>query len=100
MLEAALQAERALDLYVVIADENRRAAALEVTQALRQAGFRAAYPLTDTKVARQFQTAEEQGAGRVIVVGAEYPALSIKDLASRTERSCLRETLLAELGPP
>ncbi|MCB1090042.1 MAG: histidine--tRNA ligase, partial [Verrucomicrobiae bacterium] len=97
-LGVALRALRALDLYVVIADEARRAEALGVVQALRGAGYRVGYPLVETKVGKQFQAAEEQGAGRAVVVGAEFPVLSIKDLAQRSETTSTREKLLSELA--
>ena len=99
-LEASLRASQALDVYVVIADESRRPQALEIVQALRGAGLRTGYSLAEAKVARQFQAAEEQGAARAVVVGAEFPGLSIKDLASRSESGCDRDSLLEELGKP
>lgn len=97
-LDAALRRSRALDVYVVIAAEDRRAEALGVVQALRGAGLRVGYPLVEAKVGRQFQAAEEQGAARAVIVGAEFPTLSIKDLAQREEKASRMETLLADLG--
>ena len=46
------------------------------------------------KVAKQFQSAEKSGARFALVVGAEYPALKLKILASRTEESGTAETAI------
>jgi len=98
-LAAAVRDGAALDTYVVIADEARRPEALALAAALRDAGHRVDYPLGPAKVGRQFQNAEASGAKRAVVVGAEWPEIKIKDLATRTEQSADRETLLAALGP-
>jgi histidyl-tRNA synthetase len=97
-LEAALKSGRALDIYVVVADESSRPQALAVVQDLRSAGYRVGFPLVEAKVGKQFQTAEEQGARRAVIVGAEFPTLSIKDLALREETTSSRERLIADLG--
>jgi histidyl-tRNA synthetase len=84
-LEAWVEAACGVDVWVVVADEARRAAALEVLHAVRQAGWRADMALGPAKVAKQFQAAEGARARVAIVVGSEYPLLKLKDLASRTE---------------
>src|SRR5712691_7528747 len=61
-LEAAIKEQNKIDIYVVIAKEERRADALEQIQELRDRGYRVDYPLTAEKVAKQFQTAENIGA--------------------------------------
>ncbi|HRJ73760.1 MAG TPA: ATP phosphoribosyltransferase regulatory subunit, partial [Terrimicrobiaceae bacterium] len=73
------------DIYVVIADEARRAEALGVVQTLRNAGLRVEYALSAAKVGKQFQTAESLGASLAAVVGQEWPAVKIKTLATRQE---------------
>jgi len=85
LLEAWLARERAADLYVVIAKEDRRADAMALVQRLRDAGHRTEYPLTAAKVGKQFQTAEQLGATRAILVGDEWPQVKVKTLASREE---------------
>src|SRR5438046_1718382 len=60
-MEKAIANDRKIDIYIVIAKEERRADALKQIQQLRDRGFRVDYPLTPTKVARQFQAAEEAG---------------------------------------
>src|SRR5207237_7730856 len=57
-LEAAVKEQNKIDIYVVIAKEQRRADALEQIQELRDRGYRVDYPLTAEKVAKQFQAAE------------------------------------------
>jgi histidyl-tRNA synthetase len=77
----------ACDVHVVIADESKRAESLKLITDLRRAGISADYPLNPAKVAKQFQSAEKSGARFALVVGAEYPELKLKILASRTEES-------------
>jgi histidyl-tRNA synthetase len=75
------------DVYVVIADESKRAESLKLVTDLRRAGISADYPLVSPKVAKQFQNAEKTGARFALVVGTEYPQLKVKILSSRTEAS-------------
>jgi histidyl-tRNA synthetase len=75
------------DVYLVIADEGRRADSLKLVTDLRRAGISTDYPLNPAKVAKQFQAAEKSGARFALVVGAEYPELKLKILSSRTEES-------------
>jgi histidyl-tRNA synthetase len=73
----------ALDAYVVVADEGYRPQALGLVQKLRAAGFRADFPLSPTKVGKQFQAAESVQARLAVVVGAGFPKLQVKHLATR-----------------
>jgi histidyl-tRNA synthetase len=75
------------DVYVVVADEDKRPDALKLVTDLRRAGISTDLALTPTKVARQFQGAERSGARFALVVGSEFPELNLKILASRTEES-------------
>ena len=77
----------ACDVFVVIADEAKRPESLRLVTDLRRAGISADLPLGNAKVAKQFQSAEKSGARFALVVGAEYPELKLKILASRTEES-------------
>ena len=87
-MEAWLQRHAAnCDIYVVIADDTKRAESLKLVTDLRRAGISADYPLNPAKVAKQFQNAEKSGARFALVVGAEYPALKLKILSSRTEEN-------------
>jgi histidyl-tRNA synthetase len=75
------------DVYLVIADETKRAESLKLVTGLRRAGISADYPMNPAKVAKQFQAAGKSGARFALVVGAEYPELKLKILSSRTEES-------------
>lgn len=84
----------ACDVFVVVADETKRAQSLRLVTDLRRAGISADLPLGLPKVAKQFQAAEKSGARFALVVGAEYPELKLKVLASRTEESGNAETAI------
>jgi len=75
------------DVYVVIADEQKRSETLKLVTDLRRAGISADFPLNPVKVAKQFQAAEKSRASFALVVGAEFPELKLKILSSRTEES-------------
>ena len=62
---------------------------------LREAGLRADLALAPAKVAKQFQAAEAAQARVAVIVGAEFPAVKIKDLAARTEQLAESSTWLA-----
>jgi len=85
------------DVYVVIADEARRSEALGIVQSARDAGKRVDFPLKPAKVGRQFQEAEQLGAKCAVVVGAEWPLVKVKTLATRLEETLEREELAARL---
>src|SRR5437762_49595 len=57
-LQSATADDGKIDIYIVIAKEERRADALAQIQQLRDHGYRIDYPLTSEKVGKQFQTAE------------------------------------------
>ena len=99
-LEAAIKDQNKIDIYVVIAKEQRRADALEQIQALRDRGYRVDYPLTPAKVARQFQTAEELGAGLRSRLNAEEVALAgiREQLASERPDSDAHGTRVADFN--
>ncbi len=95
--DAWLQRERACDLYVIIAQEERRPDALALIQRLRQAGQRIDYSLTPAKVGKQFQTAEHLRATRALLIGEEWPLVKLKTLTTREEILLSPADLLAHL---
>ncbi|MEA3210891.1 MAG: histidyl-tRNA synthetase [Chthoniobacter sp.] len=97
--DAWLARERACDVFVVIAREERRGDALALVQRLRDSGQRVDFPLTAAKVGKQFQTAEQLGATRAVLVGDEWPQLKVKTLASREEVTVGIEGLADALKP-
>jgi len=85
--------QHAADIYVVVAQEERRPAALGIVEELRSAGWRVDFPLTPAKVGKQFQTAEQLGARIAVLVGEEWPNVKVKTLATREEQIIPREEL-------
>jgi histidyl-tRNA synthetase len=96
-MEKVIADDRRIDIYIVIAKEERRGDALTQIQQLRDRGYRVDYPLTATKVGRQFQTAEDAGASLAILFGDEWPEVKIKELDTREEKLIAHEELLAHL---
>jgi histidyl-tRNA synthetase len=84
-IEKAIATAGKIDIYIVIAKEERRANALTQIQELRDHGYRVDYSLTGEKVGRQFQAAEDVGAALAILYGDEWPQVKIKTLATREE---------------
>ncbi len=97
-LTRALLRELSLDAYVVVADESRRPEALALVQTLRQADLRIDYAFSAAKVGKQFQAAEERKARFALVVGAEFPQVTLKDLVARTQEELPAEGLAAALA--
>ncbi|HEV2843163.1 MAG TPA: histidine--tRNA ligase [Chthoniobacterales bacterium] len=93
-MEEAIATQQNLDIYIVIAKEERRADALAQIQALRDRGYRVDFPLTAAKVGKQFQTAEQLGARIAILFGDEWPQVKLKDLRTG-EQSLLPHTELS-----
>ncbi|CAN5556067.1 histidine--tRNA ligase [soil metagenome] len=96
-LAGAVRQTKDLDLYLVIAKEERRENALAHLQKLRDAGWRVDYPLTPAKVGRQFQTAEALGAKVTLLYGDEWPSVKMKTLATREETLVPHDEILARL---
>ncbi|MCB1096610.1 MAG: histidine--tRNA ligase [Verrucomicrobiae bacterium] len=84
-LDAYVKAASELDAYVIVASEERRPDALGIVQKLRSAGLRVDFALTAAKVGKQFQSAEQRNARLAVIVGDEFPEVSIKNLTTREE---------------
>ncbi len=93
-MQDAVAAEHKIDIYIVIAKEERRADAFSQIQQLRDRGYRVEYPLTPAKVARQFQAAEDAGAALALLYGDEWPQVKMKDMASGEQQLVSRENLV------
>jgi histidyl-tRNA synthetase len=98
LLETAVKDGQSVDAYVVLADPEKEKEAAALTQRLRLAGVRTLTPLTPAKVPKQFQAAEQSGARFAIVVGSEYPDLTIRNLFDRSERISRPESLVSDLN--
>src|SRR5213596_281906 len=96
-MQKAITSQSKIDIYVVIAKEERRADALTQIQQLRDRGYRVDYPLTPTKVARQFQAAEDAGAALAMLYGDEWPQVKMKKMASGDQELVPHDRLLAYL---
>jgi histidyl-tRNA synthetase len=92
-MDEAIAAQQNLDIYVVIAKEERRADALAQVHALRDQNYRVDYPLTPAKVGKQFQTAEQLGARLAVLFGDEWPQLKLKDLRTGDQSPVPHEEL-------
>jgi len=91
--EASIKANAPVQVYVVIADESHRTNALALTQQLRSEGWRVRFPLGQEKVGRQFGAAESSGASHAVVIGSEWPEVTVKRLADRMEQQLDHSTL-------
>jgi len=64
---------------------------------LRDSNYRVDYPLTPTKVARQFQAAEDLGARVALLFGDEWPQVKVKNMATAEQELIPHDRLLAHL---
>jgi histidyl-tRNA synthetase len=96
-MQKAIASDRKIDIYIVIAKEGRRADALTQIQQLRERGYRVDYPLTATKVARQFQAAEDAGASLAILFGDEWPEVALKNLATGEQELASRDDFVSRV---
>jgi histidyl-tRNA synthetase len=94
-MQKAITNDRKIDIYIVIAKEERRSDALRQIQQLRDRGYRVDYPLTSEKVGKQFQTAEQLGACVAVLFGDEWPQLKIKNMATGEQQLVPHEDLAA-----
>ncbi len=96
-MNEAIGTNRKLDVYIVIAKEERRTNALKRIQQLRDRGYRVDYPLTSEKVGKQFQSAEQLGARVAVLFGDEWPQVKIKTMATGHQELVPQDRVLAYL---
>lgn len=84
-MEAYLQNQPACELYVVIADDEKRHEALGLITALRAEGLSVDYPLTPAKFNKQFKSAQTSGARHALIIGSEFPEVQLKNLDQRID---------------
>ena len=97
-MQKAITNDRKIDIYIVIAKEERRADALKQVQQLRDRGYRVDYPLTSEKVGKQFQTAEQLGAPVAVLFGDEWPQVKMKDMNTGEQQLVSSEKLFGRLA--
>src|SRR5262249_34037246 len=98
-MQKGIASDYKIDIYVVIAKEQRRSDALTQIQQLRDCGYRVDYPLTPTKVARQFRAAEDAGASLALLYGDEWPEVKVKNMATAEQQLVPHDRLIANLQP-
>src|SRR5262249_25868044 len=96
-MQKTIADESRMNIYIVIAKEQRRSDALAQIQQLRDRGYRVDYPLTPTKVARQFQAAKDLGARLALLYGDEWPQVKIKNMVTGEQDLVARDGLLQHL---
>jgi histidyl-tRNA synthetase len=94
-MQNAMANDGKIDVYIVVAKEERRADALAQIQQLRDCGYRVDYPLTPVKVARQFQAAEELGARVALLYGDEWPQVKIKNMATGEQTLISKDDIIS-----
>jgi histidyl-tRNA synthetase len=97
-MEAVVKMEQPLDIYAVIAKEERRTDAMALVHQLRDRGFRVDYPLTSMSIPKQFHTAEALGARFAILFGEEWPQVAVKNLETGKQEPVPREEVPAYLS--
>ncbi len=76
-----------LQAFVVLAEEAHRLAASGIVQQLRQAGLSVDYPLAETKMKKQFESAEHRGARFIVIVDSKFAEglVHLKELSTREQ---------------
>ena len=80
---------RALDVFLVVADQERRSLAHAFARRLRSAGVRCDLVAGRRSVRAQFRAADRRDAAAAVVIGSEWDAglVTVKDLSSGDERT-------------
>ena len=89
----------AVDDYLVCVTPAQRPLALRIARALRGAGRRVVYDLSERSVGRQFKAANQAGAARAVVLGPEEEAAGqalVRTMASGEERRVPLEEIAAD----
>jgi histidyl-tRNA synthetase len=76
--------DAAVDVFVLIEDENLRAQSLKLAHDLRAAGYAVEYPLTPAKPDKQFKRAQELKANHTVKLGNDS-SVKIRNLKTREE---------------
>ncbi|MFN2507343.1 MAG: histidine--tRNA ligase [Chthoniobacterales bacterium] len=99
-MEESVATAQQLDVYIVIAKEDRRMDAIRQAQTLRDLGYRVDYPLTPAKVGKQFQNAEQLGARAAVLFGDEWPRVKLKNMATGEQSLVACDALAMRLKEP
>ena len=96
-MQKLIASERKIEIYIVIAKEERRADALAQIQRLRERGYRVDYSLVAIKVGRQFQAAEDLGAHVALLFGDEWPQVKVKEMATGEQTLISKDDLMSRM---
>ncbi|MFI3243025.1 MAG: histidine--tRNA ligase [Akkermansia sp.] len=96
-LRDAATKPNACDVCLVLAAPEMRPQLLALASALRDAGVRVDVPLAPAKMNNQLKRAEKMGASYALIIGSEYPDMSLKKLATRESFTVDMESLWEEL---
>lgn len=84
-MQAALESETSCDVFIIVADPDQQSQALALATKLRSEGIAVSYSLAAAKFNKQFKAAQQSKAQLALVIGNEFPEISLKILASREE---------------
>lgn len=94
--DAALR-PHSCDVCLVLAAPEMRPQMLALASVLRDAGVRVDLPLASAKMGNQLKRAEKIGATYAVIIGAEYPEVELKNLATRESAHTTPDGLMTEL---
>jgi histidyl-tRNA synthetase len=89
--------DAAVDVFVLIEDENLRAQSLKLAHDLRAAGYAVEYPLTPAKPDKQFKRAQELKASHTVKLGNDS-SVKIRNLKTREEVVTVANEVVNHLG--
>lgn len=90
-----------LDYFIACLDEGLMSDAVAIAANLRSKGLKADFSYKSVALGKQLKQASAKGAGKCIIVGAEYAdnkELAIKDMTTGEQETVKAELFLAELG--
>lgn len=97
-MEETIVKDPAIQIFAVIAKDERTADALKIVQELRDNGWRVDYPLTAMNIPKQFHSAEARGARFAILLGDEWPQIAVKDLTFGKQVLVTRDQLFTHIS--
>jgi|GEM_PF-5818471 len=84
-MQSWITKNKAADVYIVLADREKDKESLAITQQLRDWGLSVERPFKAGNVGKQFKKAASSGALYSLVIGSEYPEISLKNMETREE---------------
>jgi len=100
LLRDDMLATRSLDYFIVTAQGDLEAPAVELAARIRLAGCACDFSYKGGALGKQLKQADASGAGKVIILGQEYSQggkLVVKDMKSGQQKEIEKESFLASL---